>query len=82
MPHPIHPSQYERGSQAVLEPSDGTLNSLSHFACCDDTPGEVSPALCGTVEECVAEVVDEVDCIVCTWAVKAGRCPRHGKCPY
>lgn len=82
MTAPLHPSQYQRGTQALLDPSPGALNTLDHFSCCDSEVGTRAPALCGTEEEVENGYTDNVDCLVCTWALKAGHCPRHGRCPY
>ena len=57
-----------------------TDTGMSHYACCEDEPGELSSALCGHQDECDGEVAYEVDCVVCMDLFATEHCPRYGVC--
>lgn len=53
---------------------------LTHYCCCDEMPGSVAPAFCGTVEPVEGGTVDAVSCVVCADLFQNAYCPNYGVC--
>jgi len=58
-----------------------TGKEMTHFLCCETPESQLSPTLCGAIDDPFdGGYVDTVDCVVCQDLSDSNWCPILGRC--